>query len=610
MAVSNDQLDSRFYDGRTRNVENKVDFEEVGKPPQSAWNEWKSFLFRNFIKGDNKLQYPLQLNTGNGSREAARCDLESQIEKKNALRETIASFPAYLKEIMYNVQLPEDGGRQLLETINMNELIGASNGSIKECDKGGYAFSLQAYYTDEGRIIGGGKVPKSNSTTSLTAELYGMIGVLGSILAICTQYQHEIDNNSIITVTTDNNEVVKRLSNEITPMNVQETWALDYDLSQTMWDIRKLIPAQIKVEWVKGHQDKLENGQKIHGPFTRPAELNILMDRHANQERDDMSYEAPMRRTYQHTAIGLYDQHNNMITDFKKYSYNIKNGKKLREYIQRKYNWNNLEQEIIYWDSLEKAMKKQTEFKKSKLIQLMYNWQHDGVQKQNFQQQANVECPAKCGQVESHNHYLICEEKSMKESRLNKQRTLKQYLVMRETHPYIIRAIMLCLQQGVEKALAVMGEPSDEISKITQEAMEENMHLSENLLEKGFVSKKWKEAQRIWSRSIAGSKKRRQQQWGRDLVIGLQTYTYDVWKVRNEKLHGCNTAEANRIKKEKCIQRVKELYGMSRKHLSGKDKTLFCLPVQLRVKSSRSAMRRWIETVEYIFQTAVETEEK
>lgn len=90
----------------------------------------------------------------------------------------------------------------------------------------------------------------------------------------------------------------------------------------------------------------------------------------------------------------------------------------MEEYLQQKYNWNTLEQELIAWKEVAQALKQYTEFKKSKIIQLMYNWQNDGEQKSYFQESSNVECPAKCGEIESHQHYLHCNATQMKNVRL------------------------------------------------------------------------------------------------------------------------------------------------------------------------------------------------
>lgn len=175
---------------------------------------------------------------------------------------------------------------------------------------------------------------------------------------------------------------------------------------------------------MKGHQDKLKGGQKIHSPFSREVDLNLQMDKDANYARASDVQVAPLRRTYKHTALGIYDSNNQMITDLKRYLYDMVNGNAMKEYINRKYNWCPIEQELIDWGALEKALKKYSEYKKSKIVQLMYNWQNDGQQKVLHHESENGECPSKCGEFESHNHYLHCKNEKMCEARSEKRRTL------------------------------------------------------------------------------------------------------------------------------------------------------------------------------------------
>ena len=63
-------------------------------------------------------------------------------------------------------------------------------------------------------------------------------------------------------------------------------------------------------------------------------------------------------------------------------------------------------------------------------------------------------------------------------------------------------------------------------------------------------------------------------------------------------------------KKEKCQQRIKELYNLSCRELTLEDKKIFCLPIRYRLKLGYSAMRQWIELAEHIFQQRMTINEK
>ena len=224
----------------------------------------------------------------------------------------------------------------------------------------------------------------------------------------------------------------------------------------------------------------------------------------------------------------------------------------------------------------------------------MYNWQHDGHQKSTFNPTQVHECPLKCGQTEEHNHYLECKDKTMVVIRETKLRTLKQHLIIRNTHPCIVNAIAQYVTEGPEATLRTLQDTTDQVSGYVKRAVEENMHLSQFSLEKGFISSNWIKAQEVWAYSSTPTKRYKQQNWGRDLVMGLQQYTYEIWKARNSVVHGSNIMETREIKLRKSKERVTELYSMSRTPLTLEDKKIFRLPLQYRLKMTKctSAMDR------------------
>ena len=132
---------------------------------------------------------------------------------------------------------------------------------------------------------------------------------------------------------------------------------------------------------------------------------------------------------------------------------------------------------------------------------------------------------------------------------------------------------MIYLKQGLEQVLALQDDQSqDKITEYVHKAIEENMHLSQYSLEKGFICQNWCNAQNKWKHTQAGKTTKKYQTWGKDLVVALQTYTYEVWKARNEMLHGSNKSKNMEKKKERCRNRIKELYSLPRQGLTLEDK--------------------------------------
>ena len=219
---------------------------------------------------------------------------------------------------------------------------------------------------------GGEKVPCTNNITSLTAVMHGLLGSVLSLLLLFMQHNVQGIEKQSITLTADNKEIVKRSKEECIPTNISETWCKEYNLWKLLWNIKQVLPLQVKVEWIKGHQDKLPNGKKVHGPFSRPVELNIHMDKVASNMLCNSTIKAVKRKTYSHNAIGIY-QGEEMIMDIERYLYLKVNGQQLQTYIQKKYHWNDLKQSLINWDTIEGAMKSYTEIKKTRMTQIMFD---------------------------------------------------------------------------------------------------------------------------------------------------------------------------------------------------------------------------------------------
>ena len=197
--------------------------------------------------------------------------------------------------------------------------------------------------------MGGGKLPRSNNMTSFTSELYGMLGTLTSFLLVCKHYKIKENKNIELTVTTDNKESVKKTNNKVNPVSISETLSPKYNLCKLIESIKGMLPIQVRVKWVQSHQEyEDQKGRRIHGPFSRTVELNIEMDRLANEFRTNANISTIKRRTYSHTQVSIYDSDGCMINDKKKYLNNTVKGDKMKQYIKKKYNWNNIEQSLIH----------------------------------------------------------------------------------------------------------------------------------------------------------------------------------------------------------------------------------------------------------------------
>ena len=81
------------------------------------------------------------------------------------------------------------------------------------------------------------------------------------------------------------------------------------------------------------------------------------------------------RKMLSHTAMGLYDDKDRLVTDLECYLYEKINGSILQEYISKKYEWEQEQMEMIDWYAIGDVVTLYTPFHCKKIVQMMYDWQ-------------------------------------------------------------------------------------------------------------------------------------------------------------------------------------------------------------------------------------------
>ena len=98
--------------------------------------------------------------------------------------------------------------------------------------------------------------------------------------------------------------------------------------------------------------------------------------------------------------------------------------------------------------------------------------------------------------------------------------------------------------------------------------------------------------------------------WNKKLIIAIQTYTYEVWKVRNTLLHGENKKEQRQKQIAQCQAAIEELYKQERGHLTVEQRELFQVPLSHRKTQGLEAMTLWISTTKAMVCTTLKGGQK
>ena len=255
--------------------------------------------------------------------------------------------------------------------------------------------------------------------------------------------------------------------------------------------------------------------------------------------------------------------------------------------------------QTINWTDLEKALLSYKPFYRTKMAQLMHDWQYTGY-RQFLMSEGNAECPCQCGAMETKLHYLSCTSKEVSIGRARLLTLLQNQLKSTNTFPGISTAIGRILTVGYEGDWWNDKQPQNILERKLQITIEKQKDLGETALAKGYMVQEWKDLQSTWESTTNAANSK--YNWGRETIISIHSYVYGSWKLRSDVVHG-KSEKSKRAKKKQVLQdRVKSLYKRGRANLTLQEKNYFKLPVEQRIKKGTDSLQLWIKIVEGIFQ--------
>ena len=382
-------------------------------------------------------------------------------------------------------------------------------------------------------------------------------------------------------------------------MNISETNQHEYDLWTLLWRLKMQSKLNIIYTWVKGHQDELKTGEKIYGPFPRPVQLNINMDSLAKDAAKAGLNTTTIRPTYSTTKLALYTKQNIQIGDIHEYIQYVVNAPPMIAYLIKKNNWTFEQLQLINWDNLDAAIKGYKPFYKTKIAQLMHDWQYIGERKKLFNHNHD-KCPAQCGEPETKQHYLECKDTTMQASRQSLMRAFRQRLTLLNTYPGLITVLCKIMLEGFTSEWWTHMTCTTKIDDMIYTAIKLQSELGWMSVTKGYLIYEWEDIQQYWVKTSCGPHNK--YYWGKEVIIAIHTYVYDCWKARNDILHGKTEKSQKAQKKLELQHKVRVLYSKGRANLTLREKNYFKMPLEIRLKKGNDSLILWIQIVESIFK--------
>jgi hypothetical protein len=219
------------------------------------------------------------------------------------LTQKFQNLPSRFKDLVGDVQLPNDSGEGLVNALKLGTAVLASDGSYYEdINKGMHTYLLESTELGCNKLCGSATSPQSDHMSSAPTEHYGAIAVITCLIVLL--YHHNEDGLGwpVVNLYIDNEEIVNR-GNKRYPKfrNVRQYLVHDYDLWLTTSDLLSSMNLQVNFEWVRGHQSLDANNENIQAIL-----LNTEVDRMVTEQYK--KHEIPPHRGAFHSGIVCFHQ--------------------------------------------------------------------------------------------------------------------------------------------------------------------------------------------------------------------------------------------------------------------------------------------------------------
>ena len=536
----------------------------------------------------------------------------------------IASIP-YTSEIIaveprsfnqYKRTLPEAIQEllQYVETVGTHEdvadllrrgtpLIIASDGSKK--DKGGtYGWILE---TTNGDLIAEGMGPVHGNISTITshrAELYGLTSVITYLLHICTYYKL---NTSLVKAKLycDNSECVQKVNNALKVLRGTTRYMkADYDIESVLRQTVSTLKADIKAQWIKGHQDENTAIEDL----SHPAQMNVAAD-----ELAEYAYEVCVPSKEHHspfpsTTISLIIANKRVTSHMTQQIEDAIHVRKLQKYRNNKYNWSPLIWETIDWYAYSIALKQQQPGHKRFLHRFTCEWLPVGARTKFYHKHGVSKCVScQSDHDESSEHIFQCNNPRRRDRLF--QRIIHFTTILRKKHTYkpIIKILQTNIMQWIKKeTLETVNLPTNPTlyDHTLQEAVEEQTAIGWEHILKGWLSTKWAQAQGEYYRERCKNdtkinlKYHNAITWSKLVIRGLQDIAFDTWKFRNKDIYGHDKKEEEVKNLENMKAKVRQEYDRRHSFPAKIQWRYFTRTVSDRANDSIQKLRAWYENLQ------------
>jgi Reverse transcriptase (RNA-dependent DNA polymerase) len=529
--------------------------------------------------------------------------------------EYIDTFEPWEVDLLRHTTMASDP-YTLCDTLSRG-LKGGSDGSVRYHTEGSFGWMLS---TNQGERVATGMGPaRGPKPTSYRAEACGMLSFLRFLIRV-SEYTSMVDPWKGMIVS-DSESVLKTLAGgDVDPQKEpDEPVSIDgstvvLDVLCPDWDI--LIEIQhalqhlphLTIQYIKGHQDE----KTPYAQLSLFAQLNCDADKLAGDYQDLHGCVRPLILMTPRTKALIHLPEGSITGKFASKLRLAYSGPRLLKAMQEKYQWSEVTTMAVNWEAhgtaLGKQIKRNMHFTKMVQDIIPTNAWLNKLDK------GKRICPC-CPEVkEDRDHILRCPAPARDQWRQAFLKSITDYCIMEFTFPPMQTLLLDTLRHWlysptlVEFELQLPQYPTYLHTLIATQTRIGWRHLFN-----GRFCLLWSVLQDDYyyrERETLLTKKKSGLTWQTGLINLIWEKWYDLWKMRNEDVHGKDMASRAQAEKREVKRQLNEIYDM-RNQMEPSARELLCADIRLHLEQPTWQIQNWLQMhgISY-FRASVKTATK
>jgi hypothetical protein len=404
---------------------------------------------------------------------------------------------------------------------------------------------------------------------------------------------------------TDSESLLKRLDSSIARFypSPKACLASDFDLEAAILASIAESPLKIIRRHVKSHQDD-DVDDPLELPW--PAQLNVICDRLASSQLAacQLLTVAPMN-PYCNAYLSISGK--TCSGHIRKSMFDAASSPRIREYLQRKFPWDDATFDSIEWTATHSALRGLTPADQRFVTKFVFKMLPLGARLRQRKAHMPSNCPTCEEPSEDDWHWITCPGRAEWRNLQGLQFSL--FLVSLKTHPSITNILVRAYKSVL--ATGTCDFANDTYSADEQVLVDSQSRIGWHHIIFGRLSKAWSALQKVHiAAEEIDEKKYSASRWTAKVHKYIWQRLHALWLLRNTSLHGTTFTENEATRRTRITPLVLELYAR-RLELSPHDQIMLRVPVDTRLSQPLSTIETWLSVVTPAFEAArmVETQD-